>query len=547
MVKANDIKLENNVERILEAITLGKVLNPPSRFKHPCSICNKNCLSNQKHLPCFHCTKSFHIKCNGTTLEQYEFHQNNQNKKWYCLDCTVRYRHSIIPFTCSSVSKLININSSDNMEFCNFQPCLEIIHETSAFEKYSLPDTNFDLPNLVNSKYHTVEQCQQLKIESNFNIFHSNVNRLESKFDGLHTFISGSKSSFDIIAITETSESSEHSFSSTIKIDEYDLFHTPTSSSKGGVALYVNEAFDSFERLELKAQTPEFECVWIEIKNSRSRNIVCGCIYRHPRNDMSNFFEYMESSLKKLNDENKEIYFCGDFNINLLQIETENNSTAFYNQLTSHGILPYIIHPTRVVEGQTPSLIDNIFSNNVNENVISGNIYLTLSEHFSQFASIIRDKIDIKKVNMTGRNWKGFSDDLYRDDVSIQNWNFESRDANYLMADFIWKLTGTADRHAPIKKLSPKEVKRRLNPWITPEIIKLIRVRDRLFTQKKRDPDNLLVKQAYNQARNRVQRNIQKAKKEYHKSYFETHSTNIKKTWEGIKKLSMLKNQQIFQ
>ena len=110
----------------------------------------------------------------------------------------------------------------------------------------------------------------------------------------------------------------------------------------------------------------------------------------------------------------------------------------------------------------------------------------------------------LKKVNMTGRNWKGFSDDLYRDDVSIQNWNFESRDANYLMADFIWKLTGTADRHAPIKKLSPKEVKRRLNPWITPEIIKLIRVRDRLFTQKKRDPDNLLVKQAYNQARNRV-------------------------------------------
>ena len=26
-------------------------------------------------------------------------------------------------------------------------------------------------------------------------------------------------------------------------------------------------------------------------------------------------------------------------------------------------ILPYIIHPSRVVEGQTPSLIDNIFSN----------------------------------------------------------------------------------------------------------------------------------------------------------------------------------------
>ena len=115
----------------------------------------------------------------------------------------------------------------------------------------------------------------------------------------------------------------------------------------------------------------------------------------------------------------------GDFNIDLLQVDTENNCTAFYNQLTCHGILPYIIHPTRAVEGQTPSLI------------LSGNIYPTLSEHFSQFASIIRDKIDIKKVNMIGRNWKGFSDDLYRDDVSIQNWNFVSRDANFLMADFV--------------------------------------------------------------------------------------------------------------
>ena len=199
--------------------------------------------------------------------------------------------------------------------------------------------------------------------------------------------------------------------------------------------------------------------------------------------------------------------------MDFLKIESVSNYLAFYNQLTCHGLLPFIIHPTRVVEGQTPSLVDNIFSNNVKENVLSGNIYFTLSEHFSQFASVVRDKIDIKKVKIIGRNLKGFSEDLYCDDVSIQNWNLESQEANFLMADFIWKLTGTADRHVPIKQLSPKEVKMRINPWMTPQILKLIRIRDRLFARKKKEPDNILIKQIYNQARNRVNRNTQKAKK----------------------------------
>ena len=72
---------------------------------------------------------------------------------------------------------------------------------------------------------------------------------------------------------------------------------------------------------------------------------------------------------------------------------------------------------------------------------------------------------------------------------------------------------------------------------MTPEILKLIKVRDRLFARKKREPDNTLVKQTYNRARNRVNREITKAKKAHYKSYFETHNTNIRKTWEGIRKL----------
>ena len=107
-------------------------------------------------------------------------------------------------------------------------------------------------------------------------------------------------------------------------------------------------------------------------------------------------------------------------------------------------------------------------------------------------------------------------------------------DVNFLAADFVWKLNGTGDRHAPIEKLKPREIKLRLKPWITSDIQKLLKVRDNLFERKKRQPDNDHVKQAYNTARNRVTRELKRSKTEHHRKNFETLSSNIKKTWDAI-------------
>ena len=296
------------------------------------------------------------------------------------------------------------------------------------------------------------------------NIFHANVNGLESKFDTLNNFLAGATSPIDIVALTETSEDSVNSFISNVSVDDYSLFSTPTNSSKGGVCLYVNSEFDAFERSDLKVQNDLFEMVWIEIKNKNSKNVLCAYVYRHPRYEMDDFLAIMDSSLKKITDEGKEIYMCGDFNIDLLKMNSVSNYLTYYNLLNCYGLLPLIIHPTRVVEGQVPSLVDNIFTNNSGEEILSGNIYLTLSEHFSQFASVVREKIDVKKVNMQGRDFSKFSSRDFYDDVSIQPWNYNLQDPNILMSEFIWRLEGCTERHAPMKKLSPKEIKTKLKP-----------------------------------------------------------------------------------
>ena len=228
-------------------------------------------------------------------------------------------------------------------------------------------------------------------------------------------------------------------------------------------------------------------------------------------------------------------------NIDFIKTDTEKCSTDFYALISSFGLLPYIIHPSEVVEGNIPSLIDNIFSNNIADRVLSGNIYMQLSEHFSQFASVKRDRIDIQKIVMYGRDWSKYDRDKFRDEISNHQWLIDSDDPSVLMSDFYSKLGGSADQHVKIKKLSPREIKLKLNPWITPEIKKMLDLRDRLFARKKREPSNQRVEQVYKIARNRVSRKIQKSKQEYQDAYFVEHQNDIKKTWEGLRKLLNMK------
>ena len=124
-----------------------------------------------------------------------------------------------------------------------------------------------------------------------------------------------------------------------------DPYSTPTLSSKGGVAIFVNSDFKTHERTDLNVQTKDYESVWIEIKNEKSKNIVCGCIYMHPRHHQAEFLDYMDSTLHKLTKEGKEIYLCGDFNIDFLKTDTNKSSTDFMLYLAQMAYFPTLSTP----------------------------------------------------------------------------------------------------------------------------------------------------------------------------------------------------------
>ena len=113
---------------------------------------------------------------------------------------------------------------------------------------------------------------------------------------------------------------------------------------------------------DLSKDNPDFESVWVEIENNNGKNYLLCCAYRHPNSAIDTFSDYLQEILSNPAVSNKQIFIFVDFNIDLLNYNSNTPTTNFVNFLFSKQFLPYIIHPSRVY-GNTSTLIDNIFSN----------------------------------------------------------------------------------------------------------------------------------------------------------------------------------------
>ena len=65
--------------------------------------------------------------------------------------------------------------------------------------------------------------------------------------------------------------------------------------------------------------------------------------------DIGDYNSYsLQPVLEKMSSENKFIYLMGDFNINLLKIDEDNDVTIFFDIIAFNLFIPFIINPTRV-------------------------------------------------------------------------------------------------------------------------------------------------------------------------------------------------------
>ena len=135
-----------------------------------------------------------------------------------------------------------------------------------------------------------------------------------------------------------------------------------TETSHGGTGFYVEEYLQIKVRDDLKFNSPgNFESTFIELMFPNTKNVIIGCIYRHPSSLIYlNHFtsDYMEPLLDKISSEGEMCSLVGDFNIDLLKSNRNENINQFYNTLISIFFAPYIMQPTRFA---SQILLDNIF------------------------------------------------------------------------------------------------------------------------------------------------------------------------------------------
>jgi hypothetical protein len=112
-----------------------------------------------------------------------------------------------------------------------------------------------------------------------FSLFHINLRSLDAHFDELQSLLYTMDIPFHIIGISETRELINKGFKMNNNLRGYDLYTQPTKLSAGGVAMYISNSLIHNERSDLSCISNDFETLWIEIKNSKGKNILCSCIY----------------------------------------------------------------------------------------------------------------------------------------------------------------------------------------------------------------------------------------------------------------------------
>ena len=114
-----------------------------------------------------------------------------------------------------------------------------------------------------------------------------------------------------------------------------------------------------------------------------------------------------------------------------------NSTYEFLDSLSSHMFLPYIRQSTRIRDS-SKILFDTIFSNTLIENIISGNLTATISDHLPQ--SIIMPNIfsnaPSNKSDICERDWSHLVQENVILDYFSADWNSlvnNNKDVNFFL------------------------------------------------------------------------------------------------------------------
>ena len=324
------------------------------------------------------------------------------------------------------------------------------------------------------------------------NICHININSITApgRLDELCQFVS--THSVDILALTET-KLDESIHQSLYKIDNYHPPFTRHRNRHGvGVAIYTRTNLPTM-RLD-GLETDGEEWIWTKTKVDNNVILTC-CLYLPPNltsDRLDHFINRFTDSVSLAQAYSPAtIIITGDFNAGnaFLQDQTINHSGITHfdiklrDALYTLNLSQIISTPTRQTQ-LTANLRDLMITNNPLIIADSGTLSsFSNIDHFPVYASI---RIKTPKTSVTTKKiWdydKLDADKLTRLLLHI-NWdNIIEQDIHIATEKFTHTILTAAAEAIPIKTIHIRPTNK---PWITADLKRNIRRRDRLFTRAK--------------------------------------------------------------
>ena len=182
--------------------------------------------------------------------------------------------------------------------------------------------------------------------------------------------------------------------------------------------------------------------------------------------------------LLDINKDAKNVVLTGDFNIDLLKVNLNEQFREFYDALTKIDLLPS--KPTRM-STRNVRLIDQIYCKSPNPLTIadSGILAAKISDHMAIFAALnfiinktytVTNKISMR--SFTGRNIDSFTNEL-----ESVNWH-QVFDHNLTSDPLIWydntcstKLEEVMNNYFSLKDVKCNKYKHKKSKWVTYDLL----------------------------------------------------------------------------
>lgn len=388
------------------------------------------------------------------------------------------------------------------------------------------------------SKYYDSNSFKLLdnKTPNDIAILGINIRSLHGKLDELQAWITLLECRFDIICVAETWLT--NSTINMCKLNNYEMFNViRTDVRGGGVGIYAHEDYDSSILSNISFSYSHIESVFIKCL-FRSKTLVIGCIYRPPSGDVNMFLESMDTILTALSHlPQSNLYVCGDFNLNLLNVSTDSNCNNFLNLMFANSLSPIITKPTRINDpNNSCTLIDNIFTQNP-VHYISGILVTDLSDHYPVFGVFRNVFPDVYTSNLTPFKiqYRLLNENTLNSlCLSLSSYDFSDvmqlEDVNEAFSLFNNTVMNFYNVHCPILSKT-HSYKKYTKPWIDGEVINEIKRRDNYLKLLRVGRMN---KVTFNRLRNKVTKLIRSKKKSYYELKFNELRGDIKRTWSLI-------------